>query len=289
MNTQQKSPVYILGALNLDVIGIPTEPLQMADSNPGRVTLLPGGVGHNIALSLVRAGFAVELVSLLGDDYAAGILSRYCGAEGIGLRHTTRNPGPSSSYLSLMTDAGDLLAAINDMSLMDLFSPAHVQRILPQLNLAPLVILDANLPQDALEAAATGITAPMLLDPVSGFKAVRAYDVIGRFAAVKPNLLEAETLSGMSGPENAADWFLAQGTRQVYISLGAQGVYYAGEDSRGILSAPPMRVQSCSGAGDAMTAGIAAGILRGLDIRACASQGIDFSTRHLQQIGGIVL
>ena len=40
--------VCVVGAVNLDICGCPEKKLIFRDSNPGAVTLTPGGVGRNI-------------------------------------------------------------------------------------------------------------------------------------------------------------------------------------------------------------------------------------------------
>ena len=44
--------VCVVGAVNLDICGRPEKKLIFRDSNPGAVTLTPGGVGRNIAHDL---------------------------------------------------------------------------------------------------------------------------------------------------------------------------------------------------------------------------------------------
>ena len=44
--------VCVVGAVNLDICGRPSRKLIFRDSNPGTVTLTPGGVGRNIAHDL---------------------------------------------------------------------------------------------------------------------------------------------------------------------------------------------------------------------------------------------
>lgn len=283
------TPVLVLGALNLDLCGMPAQALRLHDSNPGRVTLSPGGVGHNIALGLAGCGIAVELATVLGDDAAATLLAHCCAQAGIGLRHAARMAGASSTYLCLMDEAGDMLAAVNDMLLLDAYTPALAAQAMRAAGDVPLIVLDANLPRESIEAVAESAKAPLLLDPVSGFKFGRARRVIGRFAAIKPNWLEAAQMSGAATPREAAAWFLHAGVRQVFISLGGEGVYYADGAGQGQLAAPAMRVASASGAGDAMTSGIARGMLQGVAARDCAALGMEASTNHLLQQGGILL
>ncbi len=289
MTVTISAPIVVVGALNLDVYGVPSGPLRLRDSNPGRVTLGAGGVGHNMARHLAAAGMPVELLTVLGDDDAADILVRLCGGEGIGLRYAPRLACPSGVYLSVHDADGDMVAAINDMALMDHFTPDVLAQMMPIIDAAPLAIVDANLPAETLALLAQTAKAPLLLDPVSGFKAERARPVIGRFAVVKPNLLEAQTLSGEAEPARAAAWFLDQGVGRVFISLGDKGVYYAGAGARGTLPATPMHAPNCSGAGDALAAGIALGLLRGGDALACAQTGIQIVTQHLLRQGGSIL
>ena len=48
--------VTVIGAVNMDICGRPANALIMRDSNPGAVTLTPGGVGRNIAHDLCLLG-----------------------------------------------------------------------------------------------------------------------------------------------------------------------------------------------------------------------------------------
>ncbi len=283
MATQATAPVVAIGALNLDLCGTPTAALRARDSNPGRITITAGGVGHNIAREIARGGTAVELLTALGSDDAAVLLARRCEAEGVGLAHALRLPGASGAYLCVHDEGGDMTVAVNDMALLDTLPDTPPPAWLAALNAAPMAVLDANLPKPLFTALARSAKTPLLLDPVSGFKAERARDVIGLFAAVKPNRLEAKQLSGEDDPARAASWFLARGVRSVFISLGAEGVYWADAGSRGTLPAAHVHATGFTGAGDAMAAGIALGMLGGLDAEGCARSGMRAVADYLVQ------
>ena len=68
MDLQNKAAV--IGGLNADIWGRPSGPIILRDSNPGSVTLTPGGVGRNIAHDLCLLGLDVSLVSAVGDESA---------------------------------------------------------------------------------------------------------------------------------------------------------------------------------------------------------------------------
>ena len=76
-----------------------------------------------------------------------------------------------------------------------------------------------------------------------------------------PSLSEAERLCGLSDAEEAAEHYLALGTRKVVIKLGKQGAYYKSHVESGI--APTFRADSVVdtvGAGDGFAAGLISGI-----------------------------
>lgn len=273
--------VVVVGGLNLDVCGMPDGALVPRDSNIGTVVLRAGGVGHNIAARLAEKGVPVELVAALGDDGAAGMLSARCAEEKIGLRYALRLHGASCCYLSLHEADGDMAAAVNAMKLMDAFTPDRLP--MDAINASSLCVLDTNLPAETLERLAACATVPLLADPVSCAKADRARAVLPRLTAIKPNLMEARYLSGETEPARAAAWLLSQGTKMAFISLGREGVYFAGPDDAGVVPAPQTTVHNATGAGDAMAAGVALGLLDGLSARGCAESGVRSAAQYLKE------
>ena len=55
----------VIGGINLDVTGTILGETRPGDSNPGKITLSPGGVGRNIASALREHGHEVLLVTAL--------------------------------------------------------------------------------------------------------------------------------------------------------------------------------------------------------------------------------
>ncbi|HWR24364.1 MAG TPA: carbohydrate kinase family protein [Feifaniaceae bacterium] len=275
-------PVVVIGGMNMDVLGTPRAPLLMRDSNPGTVTLRPGGVGRNIAWGLARLGLPVELITAAGNDTFGAALLKSCEEDGIGTSHTVAAPCGSGVYLCVHDAGGDMLCAINQMEAVETLSPEILAPLVPILNAAPLVALDANLPAETLSYLAETVKAPLFADPVSAHKAERLLPILPRVYAIKPNRLEAEVMTGFdcSAGDNlgrAADFFLERGVKRVYISLGKDGVYYADGRDRGVMpsmAAPDAAMRDFTGAGDAMTAGLIWGELCGCSAAGCAQIGI---------------
>ncbi|MDD3169051.1 MAG: PfkB family carbohydrate kinase, partial [Eubacteriales bacterium] len=90
--------------------------------------------------------------------------------------------------------------------------------------------------------------------------------------------MEAEILSGMTimsveELEKAAEWFINQGVKRVFITLGPGGVFYRDEKEAGLFGARPGGIVSATGAGDAFSAAILYSHLQGFDIRKTAQTG----------------
>ena len=148
-------------------------------------------------------------------------------------------------------------------------TPDFLRQRLDFINGADLVVLETNLPEDSIRWLCDNCRAPILADPVSTIKAEKLRPVLGKLAALKPNRLEAELLSGMSirTPEDAAQAarrLLDTGLGTVYISLGAEGIYAA--DRQGSTAWVPCarcHVANATGGGDAVAAALAARMVLG--------------------------
>lgn len=272
-------PILVIGGINMDILGNPVGDFRLRDSNIGRLTLSAGGVGHNIARQLASQGARVELMCVFGDDVFAGHLRAACANEGIGLLHALQLSGRSCSYLAIHDETGDMAVSLNDMELMERLDGPAVRCLSPAGFAA--CVLDANLGVQALEAAAEHLDMPLIADPVSIAKAGRLGSVLHRLSALKPNLSEAEAMTGQKGPEDAARALLDRGVKQVFVSLGRDGLYFASAAERGYLKPERLMNAPATGAGDAMAAGITMAIAEGLSPAQAALRGLREAEKRL--------
>ena len=274
------APVFVVGGVNMDIAGTPGKPLRTGDSNPGHVSMSPGGVGRNIAENLSRLGRKVYLVSVLGKDAYADVIREHCANVRIDLSYSLTDPlGRTSTYLCLNEASGDLHAAVADMTIIDQMTPERLEPLLETLNQGSMVICDANLPEKTLGWMAEHVTVPMAADPVSTAKAVRLRPLLSRLTMVKPNLPEAELLVGaVPGGDAAlprlADRMHRAGVEKVFISLGSRGVWADDRHGGELLHCVPGRIVNTSGCGDAFVAAAADAYLRGLNTVECARRGL---------------
>ena len=285
--------IAVCGGVNIDIGGRSHGHLVPGDSNPGRIHTSLGGVGRNIAHSLALLGADVKLLTALGGDEGAMRIRESCRALGIDLAFSLAVPdAATSAYLYIDGPDGDMALAVSDMAIYERLTPDWFAGLLPVLNGAELVVLDANLPAESLAFLAERCAAPLLADPVSAAKAPRLGPCLGRLHSLKPNRLEAEVLSGVpirdsSGAQAAADALLAAGLRRVYITLGPEGVLAAEGAERVFLANPPRRPGDASGCGDAFTAALAWATQRGADLRTCARAGLAAAAITMEHDGSV--
>ena len=275
------APVYVIGAVNMDLSGTPAGVLRAGDSNPGRITLSPGGVGRNIAENLRLLGRKVSLVTIMGEDTYASIIREHCLNAGIDLQYSFTDPlGRTSAYLCVNEQNGDLHAAVADMSICDELTPEKLEPLLPVLNHGSMVIADANLPEETIAWIAKNVTVPIAADPVSVSKAGRLKPLLSRLTLIKPNIPEAELLTGMAIREDmnlsrAADALHRLGVQRVYISLGERGVWADDVREGGmLLPCVPGTIVNTTGCGDAFVAAAADAYLNGLGTMEAAKRAL---------------
>lgn len=259
-----------IGGANIDLHGAADGAVVLRDSNPGRMHLSMGGVMRNILENLARLGVPVKLASVVGEDGYGRMLREGCQNLGMDTEYLVSLPGEHSScYVSILDGSGDMLIAMSDMHIIKQLNEDFVRGCLPMLNAAELVVCDANLSPAALSYLAEHCARPLYLDPVSTRWAEAVRPVLGRFDTVKPNLLEMEVLAGMpirsrSDLDAACDRVLALGVRQVFVSLGANGVWYKGPGGALHGAAHGFdKLVNATGAGDATMAGIVYAALHG--------------------------
>lgn len=274
--------ITIVGGINIDIEGCPFQKLKSEDSNPGKISLAYGGVGRNIAENAARLGGEVAMVSVIGDDQMGHGAKAQLAELGVDVSHIEELAGRTSSmYLSILDENHDMAVAISDMGIMEALTPQKLADCADFLKESRIVALDANLDEDFLTYACDLLAGtPLFFDPVSAKKAVRAKNLVGRFYSIKPNLMEAEVLSGIRITDEAdltraGDWFLAQGVKQLFITLNKDGVYYKDQQKEGFIRpAEGLRIVSATGAGDSFSAAILLGCVKNFDIEQIARMGM---------------
>lgn len=265
------SRAVVVGAVNMDICGRPFSPLIMRDSNPGLITMTPGGVGRNIAHDLRLLGVEVTFITALGDDVYAKRILASCEELGFDMSLARHVPGGrTSSYMYITDPSGEMTLAVCDTDVAGTLNREYLASCLGVMNRADAVVIDGNLTGDSIEFIAKNSTAPIYSDPVSVTKADRLRPALPYLAAFKPNELEAMHLTGEATPEAAARSLVALGMERAFVTLGANGIIAADRNELICLPCEPTQIVNTTGAGDAATAAVIWGGINGLSLRQTA-------------------
>jgi len=199
--------VVVIGGANIDIHGKSDQPLRSNDSNPGSVHTSAGGVARNVAENLVRLGVDCRLVSAVGNDHHGQVLLRLSREAGVDVQHVLEiASAPTSTYLSVLDDSGDMQVAISDMSIIEHVNADRLRSMQPMLQQSALIVIDSNLPDDALSWLADSFAdKPIFADTVSTIKAPRLKPYLPSIHTLKTSTIEAEALTGLDAYASAVE------------------------------------------------------------------------------------
>ncbi|MDO1605817.1 PfkB family carbohydrate kinase [Lactobacillus sp. YT155] len=258
----QTDYVAVVGGLNLDLAGLCGSVYREKDSNIGDIKINVGGVGQNIAQNLTRLDVPTYLITVYGDDHFGKILAEECKKENINLEYAEELPGhASSTYLYVTNEKGDMVTAINDMKIVNNITPEFLAKRIDFINNASICVIDGNISRESIEWLANNCTVPIFVDPVSIAKADRFENVLDKLDTFKPNELEAQLLTGVEIVDKDSAILAAQklnekGVKNVFISMGAQGILCSRNGEVDIVPTIAEKIISANGAGDCSMATI---------------------------------
>lgn len=281
--------VYLIGGAAREMVGRPNGVCRTRDTAPGTVRIKTGGVACSIARHLVGVGITPELVTAIGSDERARIILDELHDTGILTTHVLHSEGNSGTLIQIYDEEDELLCGISDMDVIEKIDPGFLGGFIHELNASELVVADSNLSEEALAYLAEVLTVPLLYEPVSCAKANRIGKKLNKVSILRANRLEAAQLSGCScdsirGVYRAAELFLSAGVRQVFISIGEDGIVYADPHEMGLIEAENVKIVDKTGAGEAMSAAIIKAVLEGKPIEECARTGNHAGALHCARL-----
>ncbi len=266
----RKPYIVGIGAANLDISGCSSHPAVFADSNPGKVTLSCGGVTRNILDNFARMSGECCLLSCIGQDGFGDRILEECRSSGFDCSHVLRTSSPTSTYISILNNDGDMMEAVSDMRIMKDMTVEYIRDNDYIIKGSAMIVCDPSIPQPVMDYLLEHYDNDICVDPVSTAYARVLGERIGRFTMAKPNVMEAEVLSGIAIRDHdslleAARVLIEKGLKKVFITAGAEGcVYYDREGRLEEYRLPgQISIRNVTGAGDAFMAAAIHGCLDG--------------------------
>ena len=241
-------------------------------NRPRQVTVAPGGKALNVARTLHALGCEVLVIGLAGGVTGesvraglarSGVPGRFAPVAGE-TRRTFAVVDTSNHDTALFNEPGPLVSVREYHEFLVLYEDA--------LTRCGAVVLSGSLPPGLPEDTYAGLAAraaaaavPVVLD--AGGTVLRHGAAAGP-AIVKPNLAELQDavrrpLSGRAETARAAGELRDAGAGAVVVSLGGDGLLAVTGDGTWHAAPPGQVAGNPTGAGDAVVAGLAHGLVLG--------------------------
>ncbi|MCH4563973.1 ribokinase [Halomonas sp. EGI 63088] len=272
--------VVVVGSLNMDlVVRAPRHPQPGETLTGHALVTTPGGKGANQAVALARLGASTAMIGCVGDDAHGHALLAGLDQEGIlrqGMRLTSTRP--TGVAMIQVDDASQNCIVVIPGSNAELL-PADVERGDALLRSAKLLVCQLEVPLETVRHALDrarrhGCTTLLNAAPAMALP----NDVLARVDWLVVNETEAAALSGqaVTHPDEAAQAaqrLRRQGCRRVLVTLGAQGVVAACDDSLHHYPAPAVTAMDTTAAGDTFVGGFAAALAREAGVETAIREG----------------
>jgi pseudouridine kinase len=275
INTERELTDYVtvVGGVNIDIQGFPKKKLIPEDSNVGTVKISLGGVGRNIGENLIRLGISTKLISVLGDDIYSSKILKDSYDIGLNMNDSMILKGENASiYLAVLDEDNDMHIAINSMDIFDKMTVGFIKGKKHILDNSKLCVLDTNIPSDVMEYLLNEYKdKDIFLDTVSVTKAKKVKNLTRHIHTIKTNRIEIEAITEIEakdedGLRKNGEYLLGKGVKQVFITLGKNGVFYCNRDTMKIIRVNNIKPVNTTGAGDAFMSALIYCYLSNIDI-----------------------
>jgi ribokinase len=255
--------VTVLGSLNLDVvISLDRVPSPGETVLADLQQLMPGGKGLNQAVACARAGARTRMIGAVGDDDAAQLLVDAGAVSGVDVAGVRRVAGPSGTAWVMVQTDGDNAIVVHPGAngTLDGLRPDELEAVegcavlLMQLEIPLPAVLSA-----ALLARSAGTTVVLNAAPAR---------------ALPQQLLEAVDVLVVNEHEAVELGSAATSARALVVTLGAAGARLTDADGTRDVPGVAASVVDTTGAGDAFTGYLAAGLAAGVSLDVAAARAV---------------
>ena len=261
--------ILVIGACNIDIQGTCAYSFVACDSNIGSVSVGYGGVGRNIADNLNKLIPHIKMITILGNDEHSKSIKKDLEDKGIDISDSLICEGKMSTYLSILDENREMIAAISDMEILKHLNLDFLKTKISVIEKADIVVLDANLSIETLTylSKIKKDNQVFVFDTVSTKKAKNVLPILDSIDILKTNTLEIKAITDIEDKELASEFLINNGVKMLFLTMGANGVKYYSKESNGYLQNPRVEVVDVTGAGDIFTSALVYAYSKGYDIK----------------------
>lgn len=302
--------IVVVGGANLDIKGYSPNYIK-GSSSPGWIKESSGGVARNIAEDLALLKEEVILLTAVSNDHFGEQLKAETEAVGVDISHfkiTAAQDYKTGVYSAHLDQAGDLIGAVNDMRILKEIDQDYLNEKRKIIENSSLLIFDTNLTEKAVSFLldlAQEKNMIKIVDTVSVEKSLKVKAKLAEIDYLRANLDEVEVvldifklneadlakkLSLKERIKNIKKVFAKNPSLpELIVSTGRDGAYYIYHKNGKVKikhfkaeNIKSKEIVETTGAGDALTAGFAAGIMQNYSIEKSIKLGIKAAAVTIQ-------
>ncbi len=267
--------IVVVGAVFVDIKGFPNDLYIPKGRNAGRVEIVHGGVGRNVAKDIANLELRPRFVSMVDDTPEGAAVEKNLRDHKVDTQYLITVPDGMGMWLAVFDETGDIAGSISKRPAMDPLAKLIEEKGDEIFSGADSIITEIDIDKNVLKQVffyAEKYDIPVYAVVANMSIASKRRDLILKTSCFVCNEQEAGILfvrkfEGM-GPDELRDELselvIRAGIPAMVVTMGGQGSVYATRDGRkGYCPAHHVSVRDTTGAGDAFCAGVSVGLTYG--------------------------
>ena len=267
--------MVVIGTVFVDVKGFPEDRYIPTGRNAGRVEIVHGGVGRNVAEDIANVELRPKFVSLVDDNAEGEAVLKKLRNHKVNTDYVLSVPDGMGMWLAVFDNTGDLAGSISKrpdssalIALLDekgdeIFADAD--SIVVEIDMDKEIIKRVFKYAEKYHKKVYAVVANMSI-------ASQRRDFLQSTDCFVCNVLEAGILFVTDFSRLSPEELCEELSRRVVsaripavvVTLGSKGSVYADmQGNKGVCPAETVQVRDTTGAGDAFCAGVAVGLTYG--------------------------
>ena len=283
-------PIAVVGNVFVDIKGFPDDNYIPGGRNAGKVEIVHGGVGRNVAEDIANIELRPRFVSMVDDTPEGEEILRKLRNHKVNTDYVPAVPNGMGMWLAVFDETGDIVGSISkrpDMSALEALINekgdeifADCDSIVVEIDLDKEIIKSVFKYAEKYKKRVYAVVANMSI-------ASQRRDFLQSIDCFVCNVEEAGILfvsdfEGMS-PEELCDELsqkvVSARIPSMVVTLGSRGAVYADMNGdKGVYPARRVKVRDTTGAGDAFCAGVAIGLTYGKTMRKAVEIGTQLAS-----------
>lgn len=283
-------PIAIVGNVFVDIKGFPDDNYIPGGRNAGKVEIVHGGVGRNVAEDIANIELRPRFVSMVDDTPEGEEVLRKLKNHKVNTDYVPAVPNGMGMWLAVFDETGDIVGSISkrpDMSALETLINekgdeifADCDSIVVEIDLDKEIIKSVFKYAEKYKKRVYAVVANMSI-------ASQRRDFLQSIDCFVCNVEEAGILFVSDFEEMSPEELCDELSRKVVsaripsmvVTLGSRGAVYADMNGdKGVYPARRVKVRDTTGAGDAFCAGVAIGLTYGKTMREAVEIGTQLAS-----------